>query len=576
MIHRRLLVVLIFSLMPVAYSQTAQNTNSSASVPRLVNFSGKATDAQRRSISGATGVTFSIYKEQYEGSPLWMETQNVQADKSGNYTAQLGATKSEGLPIELFSSGEARWLGVRVNGGEEQPRVLLLSVPYALKAADAQTLGGLPPSAFVLAAPVVGAANPEASGASGAATSSSAVPPPATITGSGTANFVSLFTGASTVGDSALFQSGASPTAKFGINTSAPTTALDVHGGAAVRGTFVLPATGVSTASAGKLSQPQQLVASSFSSTIGTPVAQTFQWQAEPANNNTANPGATLSLLFGSGATKPAETGLRIGPKGIIGFAPGQTFPGSGSVHSVGLSAPGSDFTVSGSPVTGSGTLGLQWNVVPTADDVGNAIVKRDASGSFSGGIITAVNLTASNPSGVAVWGQSSGTSGGSDGVHGVTSSGSASGVAGVNTGDGGVGVWGEAPTGFGFYTPNNVQQARTAGGWVKAMVYVNGRTAPYQILRCFNSTLAGAAATTPPCGINFTEEVYGHWDFDFGFEVDDRFMSATIDSNLSSDFPVQIVAGPAPPFPTNVVRVVVLKDSNNTGAGATFYLIVY
>jgi hypothetical protein len=44
---------------------------------------------------------------------------------------------------------------VRINGGEEQPRVLLLSVPYALKAADAQTLGGLPASAFLLA----GAAN---------------------------------------------------------------------------------------------------------------------------------------------------------------------------------------------------------------------------------------------------------------------------------------------------------------------------------------------------------------------------------------------------------------------------------
>jgi hypothetical protein len=42
---------------------------------------------------------------------------------------------------------------VRVNGGEEQPCILLLSVPYALKAADAETIGGLPPSAFALAAP---------------------------------------------------------------------------------------------------------------------------------------------------------------------------------------------------------------------------------------------------------------------------------------------------------------------------------------------------------------------------------------------------------------------------------------
>jgi len=37
-----------------------------------------------------------------------------------------------------------------LNGGKEEPSVLLLSVPYALKAVDAGTLGGFPVSAFVL------------------------------------------------------------------------------------------------------------------------------------------------------------------------------------------------------------------------------------------------------------------------------------------------------------------------------------------------------------------------------------------------------------------------------------------
>ncbi|OFW36251.1 MAG: hypothetical protein A3J28_05125 [Acidobacteria bacterium RIFCSPLOWO2_12_FULL_60_22] len=36
---------------------------------------------------------------------------------------------------------------------EEQPRILLVSVPYALKAADAETLGGKPASAYLLADP---------------------------------------------------------------------------------------------------------------------------------------------------------------------------------------------------------------------------------------------------------------------------------------------------------------------------------------------------------------------------------------------------------------------------------------
>src|ERR1700684_2984439 len=140
-------ILLLSSLLSA--QQAAVSTSAAAIVPRLVNFSGKAID-QGKTLTGVTGATFAIYSEETGGSPLWLETQNVQADGKGNHTDQLGATKSEGLPLDLFTSGEARWLGVRVNGGEEQPRVLLLSVPYALKAADAQTLGGLPPSAFVL------------------------------------------------------------------------------------------------------------------------------------------------------------------------------------------------------------------------------------------------------------------------------------------------------------------------------------------------------------------------------------------------------------------------------------------
>src|SRR5439155_26388127 len=50
--------------------------------------------------------------------------------------------------------GEARWPGVGVGNLPESAqggRVLLVSVPYALKALDAETLGGKPASAFMLA-----------------------------------------------------------------------------------------------------------------------------------------------------------------------------------------------------------------------------------------------------------------------------------------------------------------------------------------------------------------------------------------------------------------------------------------
>src|ERR1700678_4209725 len=147
----------------------------------MVNYSGKAVDAQSKAFTGVGGITFAIYKDQTDGAPLWLETQNVQADAKGNYSAQLGATKPEGMALDLFSSGEARWLGVRVNGGEEQPRVMLLSVPYALKAGDAETVGGLPPSAFVLAAPV--AVGSSASSTSAAETGSPLAVTDVTTTG---------------------------------------------------------------------------------------------------------------------------------------------------------------------------------------------------------------------------------------------------------------------------------------------------------------------------------------------------------------------------------------------------------
>ncbi len=122
-----------------------------ASVLRLMKCSGTLRDPPGNPRTGVVGLTFALYKDQQGGSPLWLEAHNAQLDEQGRYTVLLGSTKNEGLPLELFSSGEARWLGVQANlpGEEEQPRVLLVSVPYALKAADAETLGGKPPSAFL-------------------------------------------------------------------------------------------------------------------------------------------------------------------------------------------------------------------------------------------------------------------------------------------------------------------------------------------------------------------------------------------------------------------------------------------
>jgi hypothetical protein len=111
-------------------AQTAIPNSSliSTQVPRLIKFSGVAQDETHKPMRGVVGITFSLYKDQQGGSPLWVETQNVQADTAGRYTAMLGSASAEGMPLELFSSGEAQWLGVQVQGQPAQARVLSPSI----------------------------------------------------------------------------------------------------------------------------------------------------------------------------------------------------------------------------------------------------------------------------------------------------------------------------------------------------------------------------------------------------------------------------------------------------------------
>jgi hypothetical protein len=130
---------------------TGGTSDCPQAVPHLVKFNGVVRDSAGKPGTGTVGMMFSVYSASTGGIPLWQETQNVQLDSQGRYAILLGAATIDGIPPALFQSGDPRWLGVQVlmPGEVEQPRVLLVSVPYALRAGDAQTLGGLPASAFM-------------------------------------------------------------------------------------------------------------------------------------------------------------------------------------------------------------------------------------------------------------------------------------------------------------------------------------------------------------------------------------------------------------------------------------------
>jgi hypothetical protein len=207
-----------------AFSQTTPpNAASATSIPRLIRYAGAVRDLNGSPLTGAVGVTFSLYAEQTGGAVLWMETQNVRADAGGHYSILLGSTKSDGLPSELFASEQARWIGVQIEQQAEQPRALLVSAPYALKAGDAETLGGLPPSAFLRATSDVGGnpaqtstlsktpAGPAAASAATPAAAKAGVvgqPQAAVTTAGGTAGTIPMFKTATDIENSILTQTG--------------------------------------------------------------------------------------------------------------------------------------------------------------------------------------------------------------------------------------------------------------------------------------------------------------------------------------------------------------------------------
>ena len=217
-------------------AQTSESSPASVQVPPLIEFSNVATDEGGNSLSGMVSITFSLYNCQRGGEALWKETQaNVQLDATGHYSVPLGITTPNGLPTELFTSGEARWLGVQIGEEAEQARVLLLSVPYAIKAGDAETVGGFRPSAFVLAPP----GTSYESGTSTPSTTRAQLPASKTpvTTGGGTTNKLAKFDAVADITSSQVFDNGTN----VSIGSTTPAAKLDVNGTGIFRGLLTFP-----------------------------------------------------------------------------------------------------------------------------------------------------------------------------------------------------------------------------------------------------------------------------------------------------------------------------------------------
>src|SRR6185369_3089868 len=104
----------------VALAQTGISDTSADAASNvlwhLVRYSAVLDPGSGLSIPGVTGMTFSLYSQPEGGAALWIENQNIPVDNQGHYTVLLGAASPDGIPAELFASGQARWLGIQIFG----------------------------------------------------------------------------------------------------------------------------------------------------------------------------------------------------------------------------------------------------------------------------------------------------------------------------------------------------------------------------------------------------------------------------------------------------------------------------
>ena len=118
-----------------------------------------------------------------------------------------------------------------------------------------------------------------------------------------------------------------------------------------------------------------------------------------------------------------------------------------------------------------------------------------------------------------------------------------------------------------------NLTQARDKGGLVKAMIYVNANGT---IARCYNGI---TNSSTGNCGFSISHPFTGRYSIDFGFQVNDRFVSVTAQQTVQVINGVNIGTGYYfPATPNTVVVTTFITDVifDESQANNPFMIIIY
>lgn len=141
-----IIAILTAVILGTAFSVTPE----AITVPGLIYYQGRLTDAVGAPKNGTFSMTFRIYNAATGGTKYWEETQPAVTVTNGLFNVLLGSVNLLDPATELPDGPEC-YLEIEIEGEVITPRVRIVSSAYALKAGDADKLDGQHAAAFAVA-----------------------------------------------------------------------------------------------------------------------------------------------------------------------------------------------------------------------------------------------------------------------------------------------------------------------------------------------------------------------------------------------------------------------------------------
>ncbi len=146
---------ILINVLAAAAAVTASGAATAlATVPAAIDQQGRFLKPNGDPEPGPLTVTFAIYAASAGGAALWTETLEALSLDKGFYAVLLGGRTP--FPKNLWD-GRTLFLGITVKGDPEMtPRQPLVSVPYAVRAAEAENaVGDITPRSITVGGKVI-------------------------------------------------------------------------------------------------------------------------------------------------------------------------------------------------------------------------------------------------------------------------------------------------------------------------------------------------------------------------------------------------------------------------------------